>query len=477
MLNPDLYPFLSRFSNKIALRYEQRRRREFLRLLKTADPDFFENIGEKSALLTFKSTAKRVPYYRTLLESCGIDWRSVNNMDDFRRLPILDKKIFHTAEISDLSLDGKFPKAKNILTSSGFSGIFSFGVNLQKNIENTARLIDTVLDFVLEVGNKKTLLINCLPMGVKVHTNVMVLAETSVREDMALAVVQKFHPYFEQIIIVGEAFFIKNLIEEGLEANINWKNLQVSLILGEDSFPESYRTYMGTLIGVQPDERNLDRIIGSSLGIAEIDLNLFHETPDTIRIRRFAEANPDFRKSLFGQETEISPMLFHYYPHRTYLETDQNGDIIITTNFTPAAIPLIRYNTGDSGKIISYRTIEEILKKFGKTELKPDLKLPLVAVRGRHLESPENFRVTEKVRHLIFADPEIAKRVTGYFKINSAQNQLTVAIQLKKKYSTTSDKNTIAERLILPQATIHVLEYYEFHEALTLNYEKKFHHL
>src|SRR3989344_4608459 len=201
----DLYPFLSRFSDYFAKSYERWRRGRILRFLRRVDPDTLEKISERLAVTAFQQAAERVPYYRDLLHSKGIDPALIRKAADFRRLPLLEKEIFYEADIADLALDGDLESIKNILTSSGFSGKFGFGANSADNLRNTARMIDFVLDMIFEIGRKKTLVISCLPMGVKMYTNLALLAEVSVREDMALALVRKFQKHVDQIIIVGEA--------------------------------------------------------------------------------------------------------------------------------------------------------------------------------------------------------------------------------------------------------------------------------
>ena len=475
MLNIDLFPFLSCFHEGLLEKYEAFRRKQLIKFLSTVDPSLLEKKGEVLALRSFQNAARSVPYYKKLLHSRGVEPKSIKTINDFRKLPILDKKIFQECEITDLTLNGSIKNAKNVLTSSGFSGIFSFGVNLPQNLENTARLIDTVLDYGLRIGDKKALGINCLPMGVRIRSNLMTLAEVGVREDMALALIRRFHKYFKQIVVFGEAFFLKHLVEEGINAGILWKELGVSLVIGGDGFPESYRNYMGGLLGISHDKLPMARIIISSLGIAEIDLNLFHETPETILIRRLAEKNEEFKKELFGKDTDTVPMLFQYYPHRTFLET-VNEELIITTTYEPCAIPLIRYNTGDRGKIIPYQIIQDLLQRYQRESLLPQLKLPLVMVQSRHSDAPKENRLGNLTRHLIFSDPEVAKRLTGYFIITRENKIPTVHLQLEKYYSTAEGAHEIRQRLAIPNADIKIVPYYEMREALTLNYEKKFRH-
>jgi phenylacetate-CoA ligase len=472
MLNIDLFSLLLRFSKSWALKYERRRRQAMARWLENVDSEILENYGKKLALHAFKQAARHSVFYEKLLASKKISINSIRAINDFAKLPILEKEIFKNNEIIDLAVGRNLEDVNSILTSSGYSGLFSFGVNTKTNLTNTARFIDFVLDYIFNISGKKILIINCLPMGVKIYTNSAVLAEVSVREDMAIALIQKFQKYFQEMIIVGEAFFLKNLVEEGIEAGINWKSLPISLIVGEDSFPESYRDYIGNLLGIDHDASPLKRLVGSSLGIAECSLNLFHETPATIALRRFACQNKEFKKEVFGEE-EICPMLFTYYPTHTYLEETSGGEIIITM-LSPAKIPIIRYNSKDCGKIISYRQLKEILKKFNREDLLPRLKLPLIAIKTR-ANSEIGDISGDKIRDFIFSNPQIARELTGFFKIKSNKTSTQVKLQLKKngfwqkEYEDIIKSNFTAIKII-----IKAVPYYDFPEALTLDYNKKF---
>ena len=93
---------------------------------------------------------------------------------------------------------------RSVLTSSGHSGVFSFGVNTADNIERSAKSIDMVLQYFIGVDERSTLLINCLPMGVRFNTGAAVVAETSVPDGMVYALIEKFKDDFDQIVLFGK---------------------------------------------------------------------------------------------------------------------------------------------------------------------------------------------------------------------------------------------------------------------------------
>jgi phenylacetate-CoA ligase len=373
---------------------------------------------------------------------------------------------------------------KLAMSSSGFSGVFSFGINTPKNYRDTAKSIDTALDYVFDISHKKTFLVNCIPMGVKVTTSLKI-AETSVRPDMALALIKKFSPKFDQTLIVSDPHFLKKIVEDGTQEGIDWKKRSVSLVSGEDWFSESFRSYLAGLLGLDLDKPH-GRLIGATMGIAELDLNLFHESFCSIQIRRAAQQNEQLRTALFGPGTKICPILFHYYPHRMFLEALPEGsadkELVFSMLSPNMLIPLMRYNSKDRGDIISYNKIKEILNRAGRKDLIPELKLPLVWVGGRKNRFMEirGKKITpEEIKQGLYEDFQAASETTGYFRLNKEKQ--TLEIQLKRDVAINGDLINRFKKALLKYSDvdipIEIYRYAEFPYAMELDYEKKFLHI
>lgn len=466
---------------------DARERKEVIEYLRHADPDELLRACAQEALEAFHRAAQRMPAYAKHLQKAGVDPAQVKTIDDFHRLvPILNKhNTFHIYDIDEMCLDGNLENVKSILTSSGHSGVFSFGVNTVQNLQNSARSIDLGLEYLFDVDEKRTLLINCLPMGVKVHTNTVVLAETSVRDDMVLAVVKKFSPKFDQTILVGEGSFLKKIVEDGREAGIDWKSLAVHLITGEEGIAENWRDYICSLLGTDPTD--FDRsFVMSSMGVAELDLNIFHEVSETIRIRRLAHRDPKLRYALFGEGVETCPMFFIYYPHRTYVEVQgdpQRGHLVISMLSPEMKIPLIRYDTGDLGRIYTRQQVGDTLKKCGydAEKLLPEWQLPMVAVfsRGHHITAGNEKVYPEEVKEAIYKDFSVAAAVTGNFKLSTTDAEGGVLeIQLKPGLQPSAEltqrlKDALAVYIKAP-LDVRFYPYATFPYAMKVDYERKF---
>src|SRR5215217_3933275 len=115
------------------------------------------------AIEAFKHAAQRVPAYGQILREAGIRVEEVNDRQSFQRLPVLDKRsTFQRFPIEQLCLDGALGRLGTVLTSSGHSGIFAFGLTDADALPGTVQWFDDALDLVFNVRARRTLLINCL---------------------------------------------------------------------------------------------------------------------------------------------------------------------------------------------------------------------------------------------------------------------------------------------------------------------------
>lgn len=475
---------------KLAKLIEGYKRRKIIQLLKTADPAAIERMGTKALIPAFRRAATRMPAYRKILKENNIDWRQITDEKTFSaRVPVLDKQsVFGRFEdIEELCVDGTLKDMKLAMTSSGFSGVFSYGINTEYNQRTVAKSIDIALDYVFDTSNKKTFVVNCLPMGVKVSTSLR-LSENSVREDMAIAIIKKFSPKFDQTVIVADPNYLKKLAEDANKKNlIDWEKFKISFISGEDWFSESFRSYLGHLIGIDPDHPK-DRLIGTTMGVAELDLNLFHESKYTVQIRRRIQENKELRHELFGNDCTVAPILFHYYPHRVYLEAlpenSNDKELVFSMLSSHMLVPLMRYNSKDRGWIFKYRQLEAILAKYGYQNLTPDIKLPCVAVGGRKdrylLVDGRPPVYPEEIKQGLYEDFDAAAKTTGYFFLNPSDGS-RLEIQLKDGIFVSEDLKRRFEnccfRYTKTTLPIILYAYRDFPHGMVVDYERKFKHI
>ena len=451
-------------------------------------------------LRAFARAAREVPAYRSLLAQHGLDPAAVRTVDDFQRLvPVLDKQaVFGDHDLPSLLAGGRLGESSVFWTSSGHSGVYSFGVDSAAQQERSAIAAEFLLDRTFGVLDRRTLLVNCLPMGVKVPVRAMSLAETSVRTDAALAIIRSVGPQFDQIILMAESLVLKKLVEDGPAAGVDWHKLTVHAVTGAEFIAENYRSYLACLMGIDFDhpERGL---IGLNMGMSELALSVFSESIETIRIRRAAQGDAALRQALFGR-TDIVPELMQYFPTRTYVETLEGpgegeraadaanpaGQLVVSVLDPHARLPLIRYRTGDQVATMPYARLEAVMRLFGRQDLLPVWKLPLGVIWGRNprVQTPEGPISPAHVKEALYADFDLAGRVTGAFVIQSPPGSRpgepcrpTLIVQLKQGEPGPS---YLADRLIERLArytTAHVdlrlVPYRDFPVGMELNYERK----
>jgi phenylacetate-coenzyme A ligase PaaK-like adenylate-forming protein len=459
---------------------------DILTFLRSADPDVLEAMGQQEVLEAFRSAAAEVSAYKDVLRKAGVDPAAVTDVEAFRsRVPLIDKSVIFPYRIAELCRNGKMDDISGMLPSSGHSGVFAFSVNTRKNVENTARMVDLALEYCLSIFQKRTILVNTYPMGVNVHTRLPV-ANTGVNADIALAIIKKFGPEFEQLVVVGQPLFAKHLIEEGLAQGVDWAGLNTNVVTGGEGFSESWRTYVSSLVGLKDPDRPAGRFVGSSMGIGELDLNLFHEIPDTIRIVRTAYRLPALRHALFGEGVETCPHFFMYYPMRTFIEQIPVAgspvcDLAVSLVSPDIRNPLIRYLTGDRARILSYRDLERILATHAPGLPAPALHLPVVAVYGRK----ETVTVktgaaipAEVVKEAVFRQHEVAQAVTGFFKVVGVDGVLTVEVQLRRGVESTPHIKTLLDESledVLPARTPFRTQVHGFRDyPYETSYERKY---
>jgi phenylacetate-CoA ligase len=450
--------------------------RRFLQNYLKKSRAYYQQDQEKYLLKVFRQYASSVPAYTQLLKEKGVNPADITSVEAFKRLlPIIDKYdtfIKYENHISRLCVDGELGDVVSVLSSSGYSGRFSYGLISRAEDKAGKNMLDLYLDQRFQIEKRRTMLINCLPMGVKVSSERTVVGDVSVRPDMAIALVRSFGKDFDQIIMIGENTFMKCMLELGLEKGIVWADYNVRIIVGEESFPETYRTYMASLISKDVDKAD-EIIVGSSMGISELGLSVFQESIDTIRIRRKLDANPELRKKYFG-DISFTPMIFNYIPMVFYVEEhkkegDDFPEFVLTPLSLKRRLPLIRYNTHDKG---THLEPGPELQQYTTTNL------PLVAIfgRGDHIVVTGKRVYTEGVKETIYGNIAFAAKVTGNFLLPPGVHEkkpVTLRLQMKKGITASPAIKKEAEEVIAKHyGDLLQTELVEF-EGMTLDFERK----
>jgi phenylacetate-CoA ligase len=454
--------------------------------LSRSSPQKLLQLGEKKLLNTFRRAAQRSPAYRQLLQDAGVQAGSVLSPADFARLcPLLEKSnTFHRFPLDQLLVsDVKPAQLASVLTSSGHgkSG-FALGLSTRAQYQSTPFLIDLGLDIAFDVDRRRTLLINCLPMGVTFQSAAVCVANVSVREDMACAIVEQAGSLFEQIVLCGDPLFLKRLCDYAGERGIDWSRHRVNVIIGEETFTESFRDYLAGCLQIQ-NGRADGGWIGSSMGVGELGLNLFNETRETVALRRACAAG--LRPQLLAglPDDAALPTLMCFNPLRTYVEilnpdTNGDGDLVVSMLDPAAPVPLLRYKTGDHARLISSELIASVLSTSNTGLAAPVL--PMIALHGRSKDYLPNGWHVDHFKHVLYAQHETAHEFSGAFRLSQTPQGLQWEVQLRagSKADPSAAARVLRDGLMsLGKAnypTISCLNYETFPYGKSLDYERKF---
>jgi len=439
---------------------------------------------DESVLTVFRQAADTVPAYQQLLAEARVRPGDVRSLADFRRrVPVLDKACtFGRFPLADLCRGGEVGRPAWVLTSSGQSGRFAFGVYDAETGDAAYGRIDDALDTYFAVRSRKTLLINALPMGVKVYTRACTLAETSVRDDMVVALVKAFGRHFDQVILVAEAAFAKRILDLGRAEGVNWGGLTVHVVVGEEPLAENARILIETALGIDPARPETGRVI-STMGVGELGLNLFFETPPLVALRRTLHLDAALRHGVLGPDARCVPMLFAYDPRRIFVEL-VDGDRLTVTMLDPTRrVPLVRYATGDRAAALG--PTPAVLEAAARAGIPPDAlgAMPALMVlgRGRGVRAGQMPVFPEQVKEALYAEADLASATTANFRMRSGSEAAEVLVQLAPgvaaESAVTDRFRRALSRYVRAPVALSCTPYEDFPYGMALDYERKFDYL
>jgi phenylacetate-coenzyme A ligase PaaK-like adenylate-forming protein len=439
----------------------------------------------------FRRTAATVPFYKRLLARQGIRPAQVTDLEKFRSVvPIIVKRdVFASHSLADLLVDRSVDSVATLITSSGLTAqSFSLGMINRKGTRSMIRSTDRLLDIMFQTRQKKTFVINTCAMGITIPTSLPGM-NLSVRSDKVLALLRAMRPYYQQFVVTSDVYFLKKLLEDGRSAGISWSRWPVQFAMGGEWFPESYRQYLAGVLEVNLERRHPPIRILGSMGAAELGFNVCFETHDTVRLRQLVAADERLRHALFGPVDTV-PMIGHYDPRRWFIELAPTqelgaggGAFVFTSLDLDAAMPLVRYQTGDCGYILPYSHVTRILKSLKYDAYVPGLTYPMLAVAGRTDQSVKVAGKTirmEFLRALLYSSRRLASMTTGQFHATARRGRLHLRVQLQaaiepgRRAMIEAQLSSLFNRQF--PAVVRAVPYFDFRDALSVDYERKFDH-
>lgn len=418
----------------------------YLLLFKPGFESLRWKIGMWKAWRVFELASKNTPAYQKFLKNHNFKKLRISGLTPLiSEIPATDKASYvKKYSIEERCFGGKFPTGGVMIDeSSGTSGTPNNWV--RGNAERLAvkKALQVAMHSV--VGKKQVFIINAFALGpwatgmnVSISfVDVAILKSVGPDIKKIENTLNLFGPKYEYVIM-GYPPFLKNLVDN---SNVNWKEFNIIAVFGGEGLSEGMRDYLG---------KYFNKVIGS-YGASDLEINIAAENDFTISLRKLMVEDNDLRSRLVRVDSKNLPMVFQYNPLDYYIETNNEGELIITLCRDSNISPKVRYNIHDTGHVIRYPEIVKILQEL-KIPLskisKPETDLPLLFHYGRSDMAVAFFgcKITpQDIQQVIYSLPKLARVVNSFSMITyedeKVNKKLTLALELSEGLKVPKDLN------------------------------------
>jgi phenylacetate-CoA ligase len=406
---------------------------------------------EQNLLDFFHGVVRDVPAYRKFLEREGFDPARVSSFADFAALPPTTKLNYQRAfPLRELCRGGKLENVDFLAVSTGSTGEPAAWPRFVSDEIGSTERFEHVLHDGPRAHERRTLAVICFALGSWVggmYTTFacrhlaakgypITLVTPGSNKAEILRVLRELGPEFEQTILFGYPPFLKDVIDAGRGAGLDWGRFNVSIVTAGEVFSEEWRSLICERLGGRVPALHTASLYGTADGGV-----LANETPLSIEARRALARNPAAAHELFGEAR--LPTLCQFDPTHRYFELA--GDELLFSG--DGGAPLVRYKILDRGGVIPYADMLAFLRRHGEDPVAATRalgaevrELPFVYVFGRSNFAlsfyganvyPENISVG-------LEQPDVAEQVTGKFvmQIGRSQDQdprLEIFVELSAK--------------------------------------------
>jgi phenylacetate-CoA ligase len=309
----------------------------YLLLFKPGYESFRWKIGMWKAWRVFDLASKNTPAYQKFLKHNNFSSVKISGLTPLlSEIPVTDKANYvKKYTIEDRCVGGKFPSYGVMIDeSSGTSGTPNNWVRGNSERHAVKKALQVALETV--VGKKQVFIINAFALGpwatgmnVSISfVDVAILKSVGPDIKKIENTLNLFGPKYEYVIM-GYPPFLKNLVENSI---VNWSKYNIIAVFGGEGMSEGMRDYLS---------KYFKKIIGS-YGASDLEINIAAENDFTTSLRKLMLENEELRNKLVKVESKNLPMIFQYNPLDYYIETNEQGELIITlcrdTNISPKVI-------------------------------------------------------------------------------------------------------------------------------------------
>lgn len=342
------------------------------RLLPIVPSKYWEMKSRKNAINVCAIAALKTQAYNRVLTENNISVKNVRNINDFSKLPVLDKKNYiQKYDLGDLVINSDVNSCYTIEKSSGHSGKSHYWPRISETDRSFSQYLELAFLNTYEIDHQSTLVIVTFALGtwttgektadalrrVAMSKKYKLTVITPGEEiDEIAEIVRDISPLYNQTVILGYPPLIKSVIDQLDKMNVDPKPLKIKIGLGGEGHTEAWREHVAKKLGT-PKNRMAD--ISSAYGSADVGIGIGREYPISILLRRLAQENKELAHDLFG-DCDFVPCLYQFNAD-TYIES-VNGELVFTAM---NGIPVVRYNIHDKGGVFSFDRGVRIAKKHG----------------------------------------------------------------------------------------------------------------
>lgn len=423
--------------------------------------------ADAAVLDLFRSVVRDVPAYRSFLLERDVDPSSIRTIEQFAQLPTTSKDDYQRRySLPELCRHGRLSDCDMVAASTGSTGTPAIWPRFVSDEYATALRFEQIFHDAFAADRTSTLAVVCFALGTWVgglftiaccrHLAgkgypVTVVAPGNNPAEI-VKMVRQLGPHYQQVVLLGYPPFLKDTIDYGRSEGLDWSEFRVRLVLAGEVFSEPWRDLVCERLGARDPAESTASLYGTAdAGV------LGNETPLSVHIRRFVASRAEAARELFGEQR--LPTLCQYDPLHRYFEA-HGRELVFSGD---GGVPLIRYRILDTGGVIPYEHMLEVLRDHGFDAVgalsglarQRARELPFVFVFGRSSFAvsfyganvyPEN--VAPGVQR-----PEFGERLTGKFVIEiradaELDRELQISVELAPGQTPDPDLEQALQRSI-----------------------------
>jgi phenylacetate-CoA ligase len=393
-------------------------------------------LGEWRLATAYERARRTVPAYRTLARESGSRLRWDGWKPDFSAVPVTDKPNYvQRFSIEERCQGGRLPdRGVTVDESSGTSGMPNNWVRGAEERADMRAMIQATGRVLL--GDEPIFVINAFALGPWATGMAisMALADGAIVKSTGPEIgkiqntLNLFGPRY-RYLICGYPPFLKRLVDAG---GVDWQSLNTMAFCGGEGMSEGLRTYL---------ERSIGKVY-SSFGAGDLEINVAAENDFTVGLRRRLLVDDALAKTLRLPDRGMAPMVFQYNPLDYYIESNGEGELIVSVTRPETVSPKLRYNIHDLGAVRTHAQVVDAVRKSGGSSLlaaRGRLPLPFLFLWGRSDSTVAFYgcNVTPaSLEEVTFSVPALYERVDSFALLEGedveANKTLAFAFELKE---------------------------------------------